>query len=69
MTDWKIAAEDFRAVLSRHAVKCDKCFMDDDKEMLMVSDHCREGSLMLSEVLIADVHAEVQALKKMHGNG
>lgn len=69
MTDWKTAAEDFRAVLHRHAMECVQCFVDDDKEKLMVSDHCREGSLMLSEVVIADVHAEMQALKRIHGNG
>jgi hypothetical protein len=66
MTNWKMVAEDLRKALRQHRLTCCLCKRD-DRDVVLVSDRCREGGMLLSEIVIADIQAEVQAVKKMHG--
>jgi len=74
MTDWAMAAKDFRKALAAHSSGCYLCrhltahgqLMFGAPGQVYVSDRCREGAMLLSEVVIADVHAECEALKKIH---
>lgn len=72
MTNWKMVATDLRKALRAHAMDggCFYCRHDTDEgDEVLVSDRCREGAMLLSEIVLADIHAEVQAIKKMHGHG
>lgn len=69
MTNWKMVAHDLRVMIVRHAEKCHDCTVRviNGDPVALVSDRCRAGAMMLSEVAIADVHDEVQSIKRMHG--
>lgn len=76
MTNWKMVAADFRRALHTHAEGCEFCDVIAIPDHhggayvarhAMVSDQCRHGSMLLSEIVIADIQAEAQAIKKMHG--
>lgn len=68
MTNWKMIAHNLRVMTVRHAEKCHDCTVRsvNGEPVALVSDRCREGAMILSEVAIADVHAEVQSIKRMH---
>ena len=68
MTNWKMVSQDFRVVLLRHAEKCHDCTVRsvNGEPVALVSDLCREGAMMLSEVVMADIHEEVQSMKRIH---
>ena len=74
MTDWNIVARDLRKQLAEHSAGCAMCRHLTARGQMMfgapgdvyVSSICRQGAMLLSEVVIAEVHAESEALKKMH---
>jgi hypothetical protein len=63
MTNWKVVAADFRTSLRKHAAGCDRCFVGNGDHVL-VSDQCHDGAMLLSEVVLADMHAAMNEVKK-----